>query len=432
MLPLGSDGRRSPACRGPATALPACAPDEGREEHTVNDPAGLQPQSASVRLADWSLAHQDQLATAMRLIAAGGRSNDACLHARQFLEQALTAAGMQTLTSADYRHAAVLLYGDRRSLALGDVMDALAGTDGELRGAVPAWHARYAARPETQPERQAAAQLRTGEVKESGQASRGLDGAWYTRAWYPRSGKPAVVVTSSALSEEIVNFANTGDARSWLESRSPAMTGPLRTTATGPTTRTAREEELLAFILRDPQAGMSVAALAGPATWTTHLRTELFAAWQWATAEGGAPGYGVIAAAYTRRLLRARSTRLRTSAGPVPPARPPTSSGWPPLWLPMPRPAPPPRRWPKPTALPEHPAPRPAPLLCRAPRRTARSAEKKGTCCSRRLRWPLAAGPLCRAFSPARTGAPPTYPADDSPALQPGQLAASCEYTPDG
>jgi len=271
----------------------------------MNGPARVQLQSASARLADWSLAHQDQLATAMRLIAVGGRSNDACLHARQFLEQALGAAGMRALTCADYRHAAAILYGDRRSLVLGDVMDALAGTDGELRDAVPAWHARYAARPETVPERQAAARLRAGDVKESGQASRGLDGAWYTRAWYPRSGKPAVVVTSSALSEEIVNFANTGDARSWLESRSPAATGPLRTTATGPVTRTAREEELLAFLLRDPQAGAGMAALAGPATWTTHLRAELFAAWRWATAEGGTPGYGVIAAAYTRRLLRA-------------------------------------------------------------------------------------------------------------------------------
>lgn len=271
----------------------------------MNGPAGFQPRQASVRLADWSLAHRDQLATAMRLIAVGGRSNDACLHARQFLEQALGTAGVQELTGADYRHAAVILYRDRRSLVLGDVMDALAGTDGELRDAVPAWHARYAARPETLPERQAAAHLRVGDVKESGQASRGLDGAWYTRAWYPRSGKPAVVVTSSALSEEIVNFANTDDARSWLESRSPAATGPLRTTATGPVTRTAREEELLAFFLRDPRAGTGVAALAGPATWTTHLRAELFAAWRWATAEGGAPGYGVIAAAYTRRLLRA-------------------------------------------------------------------------------------------------------------------------------
>jgi hypothetical protein len=271
----------------------------------VNDEAGLKLQQASAQLAEWSLAHQDQLATAMRLIAAGGRSNDACLHARQFLEQALGAGGQRTLTSADYRQAAVLLHRDRCSFALGDVMETLADTDAELRAAVPAWHARYAARPETQPERQAAAQLRTGDVKESGQASHGLDGAWYTRAWYPRSGKPAVVVTSSALSEEIVNFANTEDARSWLESRSPASIGPLRTTATGPVTRTAREEELLAFILRDPQAGMGMASLAGPATWTTHLRAELFAAWRWATAEGGAPGYGVIAAAYTRRLLRA-------------------------------------------------------------------------------------------------------------------------------
>ena len=241
----------------------------------------------------------------LRLIAAGGRSNDSALHARQFLEQALSTGGMGPLASADYRSAAALLHREQHSLALGDVMEALADTGAELRAAVPAWHARYAARPETQPERQAAAQLRAGEVKESGQAARGLDGAWYTRAWYPRSGKPAVVVTSSALSEEIVNFANAADARSWLDSRSPAMAGPLRTTANGPVTRTAREEELLAFLIRDPRAGRGVTALTKPDTWTTHLRAELFAAWRWATAEGGAPGYGVIAAAYTRRLLRA-------------------------------------------------------------------------------------------------------------------------------
>ena len=272
----------------------------------MNDPVGLRAGPASAQLADWSLAHPDQLATAMRLIAAGGRSNDSALHARQFLEQALSAGGMGPLASADYRSAAALLHRDQHSLALGDVMEALADAGAELRATVPAWHARYAARPETQLERQAAAQLRTGEVKESGQAARGLDGAWYTRAWYPRSGKPAVVVTSSALSEEIVNFANAADARSWLESRSPATVGPLRTTANGPVTRTAREEELLAFLIRDPRAGRGViTALAKPDTWTTHLRAELFAAWRWATAEGGAPGYGVIAAAYTRRLLRA-------------------------------------------------------------------------------------------------------------------------------
>lgn len=38
---------------------------------------------------------------------------------------------------------------------------------------------------------------------------------------------------------------------------------------------------------------------------TTHLRAELLAAWKWTTAAGGAPGFGVIAEAYGRRLLRA-------------------------------------------------------------------------------------------------------------------------------
>jgi len=275
---------------------------------TPNDATVVPPEGTGTWLAGQALARPGELATVMRLIAAGGRSNDDCLHARQYLERVLGASPERPFTAGDYQHAARLLHRDAGSLALGDVMEALADTDGELRAAVAVWQARYAARPETQPERQAAAQLRAGDVKESGQAARGLDGAWYTRAWYPRSGKPAVVVTSSALSEEIVNFANTGDAQSWLASRSPGTPGPLRTTETGPVTRTAREEELLAFILRDPRAGAGVAALTGPATWTTHLRAELFSAWKWASAEGGAPGYGVIAAAYTRRLLRAPAT----------------------------------------------------------------------------------------------------------------------------
>jgi hypothetical protein len=45
--------------------------------------------------------------------------------------------------------------------------------------------------------------------------------------------------------------------------------------------------------------------MAGAATFTTHLRAELFAALRWATAAGGTPGYTVIAEAYGRRLLRA-------------------------------------------------------------------------------------------------------------------------------
>jgi hypothetical protein len=269
-----------------------------------HDPAGLQPPLASAQLADWIVAHRDKLATAMRLIAAGGRSNDACLHARQFLDQALGAGGMRRLTSADYRQAANLL--DSASHApLGVVMDALASVDGELRAAAPAWDRRYAARPQTNPEQVAAAKIRNGEVVESKPAGQGIDGAHYAMAYYPRSGKPAIVITTSAMTEEIVNFANPQDAAAWLASRSAKIGGPLPTSATGPASRTAREEELLAFLVRDPGRGTPLAETAGTVTFTTHLRAELFAAVRWAAAAGGTPGYSVIAEAYGRRLLRA-------------------------------------------------------------------------------------------------------------------------------
>lgn len=264
----------------------------------------VPPEPAGTWLTSQSLAHPDKLATAMRLIAAGHRSNDACLHARQFLEHALGAANQRPLTGADYRHAANLLDDDGHA-AFGTVMDSLASVDGELHAAAPAWHARYAARPQTQPERAAAEQIRNGHVVESGHAGQGIDGAHYARAYYPRSGKPAVVITTSAMTEEIVNFANTADAAAWLASRSAGVTGPLRTSTTGPASRTAREEELLAFLVREPGSSARLAGMTRPATFTTHLRAELFTALRWATAAGGAPGYSVIAEAYGRRLLRA-------------------------------------------------------------------------------------------------------------------------------
>ena len=269
-----------------------------------NHATAVQAEPAGTWLTSQSLAHPDKLVTAMRLIAAGHRSNDACLHARQFLEHALGAATRRPLTEADYWHAANLLDGGGHA-AFGTVMESLASVDGELHAAAPAWHARYAARPQTQPERAAAEQIRSGHVVESGHAGKGIDGAHYARAYYPRSGKPAVVITTSAMTEEIVNFANTADAAAWLASRSAGVTGPLRTSTTGPASRTAREEELLAFLVREPSSAARLAGMTGPATFTTHLRAELFTALRWSTAAGGTPGYSVIAEAYGRRLLRA-------------------------------------------------------------------------------------------------------------------------------
>ncbi len=274
---------------------------------TMHQPAPA-PDSTTMSpgewLASWVTGREAQAATAMRLIAAGGRSNDSCLHARQFLEQSLGSGRGSPLTGADYQRAASLLDG-RGKTQLGAAMEALASVSWELQTVASAWHSRYATRPQTQPERIAAGQIRNGDVVESGHAGPGIDGAHYSRAYYPRSGMPAIVITTSAMTEEIVNFANTQDAAGWLAARSAGITGPLPTSATGPSSRTAREEELLAFLVREPGRGTGLAGMAGPATFTTHLRAELFAALRWATAVGGVPGYSVIAEAYGRRLLRA-------------------------------------------------------------------------------------------------------------------------------
>jgi hypothetical protein len=271
----------------------------------VTPVTALPPGEAGAWLAAAAHDHPQQVATAVRLMAAGGRSNDSCLHARQYLEPALGAAPGRQLSARDYLTAAALLHRSQAGLAAGDVMQDLAATDGELRAAAPAWLGRYAARPLTQPERAAAEQVRNGDVVESGYAGQGIDGAHYSRAYYPRSSRPAVVVTTSAMSEEVVNFPSTLDAGAWLASRLAGGTAPLPTRATGPGSRTGCEEELLAFLVREPASAARLTAGAGPATFTTHLRAELHAALRWVTAMGGAPGYPVIAEAFGRRLLRA-------------------------------------------------------------------------------------------------------------------------------
>jgi hypothetical protein len=263
--------------------------------------------SASPRgqwLADRAAVSAGQVTRAGQIIAAGGRSNDAALHGRQYLEHALRADRLGSFTSDDYRYAARRLEDAGRS-AHGDILETIAAADAELRAAWPAWEHRYAGRVTTAAERGIDTQIHIGALIETGQPGQGVDGAWYRRAYYRRSGKPAVVITTSAMTEELANFANTEDAGRWLTTRSPESAGPLATTVNGPTIRTTREEEVLAWLVRKPGDTESVAQLVGAVTWTTHLRAELFAAMRWLTSAGGSPGYGVIAEAFFRRLLRA-------------------------------------------------------------------------------------------------------------------------------
>jgi hypothetical protein len=255
-------------------------------------------------LAGQVLARPHLLGAAGRVIAAGDRSNDACLDARQFLEHQLGANPAVTLTPGDYRHAANALYSAGLA-AGGDILDAIAPTGAELGGAARAWQARYAARQPTADERSAASRISRGEVIVKGEQCLGIDGAGYARAYYPHSGKPAIVVTFSGGTREIVNFANRGDALAWMVGRAPEASGPLRTTATGPGTRTAREEEVLAFLLRDPLRAAPVARLVAPESMTTHLRAEALDAWHKLAPRDGGPQFEAVASWYGRSLLRA-------------------------------------------------------------------------------------------------------------------------------
>lgn len=255
-------------------------------------------------LADRAAVYAGQVTRAGQIIAAGGRSNDAALHGRQYLEYALRADRFGPFTSDDYRYAARRLE-DAGRPAHGDVLETIAAADAELRAAWPAWEHRYTGRLTTAAERDIDTQIHIGALIETGKPGQGVDGAWYRRAYYPRSGKPAVVITTSAMTEELANFANTEDAGRWLTTRSPESAGPLATTVNGPTIRTTREEEVLAWLVRKPGDTEAVVQLVAAVTWTTHLRAELFATMRWLTSAGGTPGYGVIAEAFFRRLLRA-------------------------------------------------------------------------------------------------------------------------------
>jgi hypothetical protein len=114
--------------------------------------------------------------------------------------------------------------------------------------------------------------LRNRDVVGTGPAEHGIDGAHYRRAYYPRTRRPAIVIATSALGEEIVNFPSLPASGAWLAARLDAGTAPLPTSVTGPASRTAREEELLAFLIREPARAVRLTEAAGPATFTTHLR----------------------------------------------------------------------------------------------------------------------------------------------------------------
>jgi hypothetical protein len=67
------------------------------------------------------------------------------------------------------------------------------------REPAPAWRNRYATRLPTQPERIAADQIRNRDIVESGHAGPGIDGAHYSRAYYPQRSPRTASSTMGVL-----------------------------------------------------------------------------------------------------------------------------------------------------------------------------------------------------------------------------------------
>lgn len=243
-----------------------------------------------------------------QIIADGERSNDAVLQGRQWLERTLRVDPESVLTGADYRYAAHRI-GRVQDEAIrpehSEILETIADADWELQAGLSRWSGRYLDRPETLPERRTTGLLSTGTLIERGQPTLGIDGCFYSQAYFPHSSQPAVVVTSNALVQDAVVFPDPALAMRWWQSRR-SKTGPLMTSEDIPVpSRPTQEEEILAYLMRSPEHTPAVARELGPDAMTSHLRAELLGALEWTTAHGGTPDYEVVARAFGRRLLRA-------------------------------------------------------------------------------------------------------------------------------
>ena len=172
MLPLGPGGRLHRRPGGPAIRPPGTRAGRWPEGSTPvkPTPAPARPRrSPGERLADWVAPPRTS------------RDRDAADRRRRPVQRRLPARppvpragprrrpGARSPAPTTGRPRTCWTAGARPARR-GDGCPGL--RDGELRAATPVWHKRYAARPQTQPEQVAAAQIRNGEVVESGQPGR--------------------------------------------------------------------------------------------------------------------------------------------------------------------------------------------------------------------------------------------------------------------
>lgn len=267
--------------------------------------------SGDARPADWLyeqlMASPAAVTAASRVLAAGGRSNDASLRARRDLEYTL---GLSGTGAGDYLDAATRME-DAGFPAHAETLRAIAATQPELDAARCRWAARRLQRPVSPVEAITAGWVQDGVLLTAGPSQPGADGCYYGLSriqgglGLPGSEWAVMMLTSDSRPRVVAGFDDEQHARAWMADRVYAGPRPLAACLIGPDCRASREERLLAGLLPQPASTLGDVPVS-TALWSSDLRAEIFLAWQ-ATAPSSrtGPEPEAVAAALERRMLRA-------------------------------------------------------------------------------------------------------------------------------
>jgi len=264
-----------------------------------------------------------RLAGELRRVVQERGWQDGPLFARRAVEERW-ADGCACPSGSDYLLAARLVADAGYELDA-DLLRLMAGIERILARHESRWQHRYDGYVHLGAD-ELAALFRDG-VRSLGTPCRGIDGARYIigrfSATSPGYETTGVLAATRAGCELLAGWDSPAAADDWVRGRLAPATGPLMPPG-GHMPRLAREEQVLAFVLRYPWELDAVAAALPGYVFTADLRDEIFAAARMLHASGGTVDAATVAAETERRCAWAPSWAREILGGP----RAPLAAGY--------------------------------------------------------------------------------------------------------
>jgi len=195
----------------------------------------------------------------------------------------------------------------------------IARTDALGREAAARWNSRYAGRPRTLRQGLAYGFRKLGWIDfDPSGPLRGIDGSEYEPGVTcgGLAEEPVLVITSRGMAEMLLGWDSYGQMRDWLASRGTTGSAELTWPAPARTSRTGREEIVLARLASHPAEIPVLGGGLTPSAFTADTRYDLYAAICSAAARDGYCTRGAIAAELTRRVAGVPPWALSAYGGP--------------------------------------------------------------------------------------------------------------------